>query len=285
MMTLARLLPILAVTLPLAACAAGQAPRAATPAAATVPASGQGVREGAHGSVVAPSIAPVTAAPSSPASASAPPSSAAPSSAAAASAAAGNTGADTAAAGKPAQSTDPALGSTPLQDTPASAANTPAAGTPAANAAAAIPPATATVPPTMPAASPTGSLMQTLFALVLVLAVLGALAWFLKRYGPKGGAGSANLRIVGSLNLGGRERLLVVEVGNQWIVVGASPGRVNALATMPRQDGADAATVAANSAANSSANPAAGNNATPAPHAPSASSFADWLKQTIDKRR
>ena len=39
-----------------------------------------------------------------------------------------------------------------------------------------------------------------------------------------------------ALNLGGRERMLVVEVGNQWIVVGASPGRVNALATMPRQD-------------------------------------------------
>jgi flagellar biogenesis protein FliO len=26
----------------------------------------------------------------------------------------------------------------------------------------------------------------------------------------------------------------VVEVGDQWIVVGASPGRVNALATMPQ---------------------------------------------------
>jgi flagellar biogenesis protein FliO len=28
----------------------------------------------------------------------------------------------------------------------------------------------------------------------------------------------------------------VVEVGEQWIVVGASPGRMNALATMPRQE-------------------------------------------------
>jgi flagellar biosynthetic protein FliO len=79
----------------------------------------------------------------------------------------------------------------------------------------------------MPAGSTTGSLLQTLFALIVVLAVLGALAWFLKRYGPKAGGGGANLRIVGSLNLGGRERLLVVEVGNQWIVVGhdAETGR------------------------------------------------------------
>jgi flagellar biosynthetic protein FliO len=123
-------------------------------------------------------------------------------------------------------------------------------------------------PAAMPAGSPTASLLQTLFALVLVLAVLGLLAWFLKRYGPRAGAGTANLRVVGSLSLGGRERLLVVEIGNQWVVVGASPGRVNALATMPKQD-----------------EPADGGNATPAPQAPPANSFADWLRQTIDKRK
>jgi flagellar biosynthetic protein FliO len=121
----------------------------------------------------------------------------------------------------------------------------------------------------MPAAPATGSLLQTLFALIVVLGVLGALAWFLKRYGPKAGGGSANLRVVGSLNLGGRERLLVVEVGSQWIVVGASPGRVNALATMPKQEGIDAGSA----------------NAALAPHTTPAGSFGDWLKQTIDKRK
>jgi flagellar biosynthetic protein FliO len=128
-----------------------------------------------------------------------------------------------------------------------------------------------TPPVTMPAGSATGSLLQTLFALIVVLGVLGALAWFLKRYGPKAMGGTANLRVVGSLNLGGRERLLVVEIGNQWIVVGASPGRVNALATMPKQESADLASTGATLAQG---------NATPP-----ATSFADWLKQTIDKRK
>ncbi|NIA53658.1 flagellar biosynthetic protein FliO [Massilia sp. TW-1] len=123
----------------------------------------------------------------------------------------------------------------------------------------------------MPAGSSTGSLLQTLFALILVLAVLGALAWFLKRYGPKVGGGNANVRVVGSLNLGGRERIVVVEVGNEWIVVGASPGRINALATMPRQDAQHG--------------DHGGTNAALAPHSPAAHSFADWLKQTIDKRK
>ena len=123
----------------------------------------------------------------------------------------------------------------------------------------------------MPSGSSTGSLLQTLSALIVVLAVLGALAWFLKRYGPKVGGGNANLRVVGSLNLGGRERIVVVEVGNEWIVVGASPGRINALATMPRQDGQNGEVT--------------GTNAALAPHGPAAHSFADWLKQTIDKRK
>ena len=110
-----------------------------------------------------------------------------------------------------------------------------------------------------------GSLFQTLASLMLVLGLLAALAWVLKRWGPRGQVNAGGLRIVSALNLGGRERIIVVEVGDQWIVVGASPGRVNALATMPRQESAAAP-------------------ATLAPHAAPASSFSDWLKQTIEKR-
>ncbi|MCC2970817.1 flagellar biosynthetic protein FliO [Massilia sp. IC2-476] len=110
-----------------------------------------------------------------------------------------------------------------------------------------------------------GGLLQTIMALVLVIGLLLALAWFMKRYGPRAMGASANIRLVGALNIGGRERIMVVEVGDQWIVVGAAPGRVNALATMPRQhDVAPQAALAA--------------------HAASAGSFGDWLKKTIDNR-
>jgi flagellar protein FliO/FliZ len=135
---------------------------------------------------------------------------------------------------------------------------------------AAIPAAVPGGPPANPVTIPqapgpsTGSLLQTILALVLVLALLAGLAWAAKRYGPRVAGNSANLRMVGALNIGGRERIMVVEVGDQWIVVGASPGRVNALATMPKGDAPASATLAA--------------------HTPSASNFSDWLKQTIDKR-
>ena len=120
-------------------------------------------------------------------------------------------------------------------------------------------------PPQPAVAVSAGNLVQTIFALTLVLGLLAGFAWFMKRFGPKAPAGVAGIRIVGALNLGGRERIMVVEVGDQWIVVGASPGRVNALATMPRQEGA-------------------AGDATLHPQVPAAGSFAEWLKQTIDKR-
>jgi len=120
----------------------------------------------------------------------------------------------------------------------------------------------------LPASNGPGAagLLQTIFALLLVLGVLIGLAWLLKRYGPKPGGGLANLRVVGALNIGGRERIMVVEVGDQWIVVGAAPGRVNALHTMPRQD------------VDLGAGTGAAQGGIPATR------FADWLKNTMDKR-
>jgi len=157
---------------------------------------------------------------------------------------------------------------------PAPAMTPPAVTTPAA------PAATAPLSPAprvaLPASTPTASatspgaagLLQTILALMLVLGLLAGLAWAMKRFGPRMGGGSANLRVVSALNLGGRERIMVVEVGDQWIVVGAAPGRVNALHTMPRQEGEFTTTGAQGGMVG--ANPGA--------------NFSDWLKKTIDKR-
>ena len=159
----------------------------------------------------------------------------------------------------------PAPAVTPVVPAAAETATTSPATTAPAAAPAATPPGplAMTIPTPPPAAPGAGSLMQTTFALLFVLALLVGGAWFLKRFGPKnlGGAGGT-VKLVGSLSLGTRERILVVEVGEQWIVVGASPGRMNALATMPRQENSDAAVPATLQTAN----------------------FAEWFKQTIDKR-
>jgi flagellar biosynthetic protein FliO len=260
MTTTARLLTILTISMPLAACAAQPASVQAPAAQAAKP--NQNVQAGSA------AAAPAPAAQQQPPSDSTQAQSAA--------GAAGPTTISTPAVKAPsatAPAAEPATVPAPAANAPVLDPASPAAPETTVGGGAANRPAPVVPPVTMPASSATGSLLQTLFALILVLGVLGALAWLLKRYAPKAMGGSAHLRVVGSLNLGGRERLLVVEVGNQWIVVGASPGRVNALATMPKQqqeqERADTG----------------GTGATLAPHTQPANSFGDWLKQTLDKRK
>lgn len=83
--------------------------------------------------------------------------------------------------------------------------------------------------------------MQTLLALALVIALIAAIAWLARRAGamPRG---DARLRLVSGVSVGPRERVLIVEAGDTWLVLGVAPGRVNALHTLPRP--ADAAGVA-----------------------------------------
>ena len=158
----------------------------------------------------------------------------------------------------------------PAVDTAAPAATVAA---PQAAAAADIVPAAAAPLPAMPPGAPmtmaptasSGSLLQTIFALMFVLALLIALAWAMKRYGPKALGGNSKMRVISSLNLGGRERIVLIEVADQWIVVGASPGRINALATLPRQEGELPILSSAQ-------------------NGPAAANFSEWLKQTIEKR-
>ena len=109
-------------------------------------------------------------------------------------------------------------------------------------------------------ASP-GSMLQVMTGLLLVLGLLAAIAWSMKKFGAGKHASAGAIRVVGGLPVGSRERILVVEVADQWIVVGVTPTSITALSTMPKQE----------SAATYSALPPAKN-------------FSAWLQQTIDKR-
>jgi flagellar protein FliO/FliZ len=112
-----------------------------------------------------------------------------------------------------------------------------------------------------PAAASAGGLLQVLLGLVVVLGLMAGAAWLLKRLGVAKSAAGAPVRIVGGVSVSNREKIMVVEVGDQWIVVGVAPGRVSALSTMPRQEIAPAGDAA-----------------------PITNNFSAWLKQTIEKR-
>lgn len=130
---------------------------------------------------------------------------------------------------------------------------------PAASPAAAAPaPAAATV---TSAPSSAGSLLQVIFGLIVVLGLLAGALWVLKRVGGGRLAGGSVVKIVGGVSVGNRERVMVVEVADQWIVIGVAPGQVSKLADMPRQEQQQGAAALAG-----------------------APNFSAWLKQTIEKR-
>lgn len=82
-----------------------------------------------------------------------------------------------------------------------------------------------------PAAQPlsSGNLLQVVLGMALVLGLLIGGAWLMRRMGVGYSAAAGNMRVVGGLSLGARERMVVVEVGDTQLLVGITPGSIQTL--------------------------------------------------------
>ena len=81
----------------------------------------------------------------------------------------------------------------------------------------------------------TANFVQGLIGLVFVIALLIFAAWMMKRLGSAAAFGNtAGMRIVSGLAVGPRERILLLEVGETWVIVGVTAGQMRTLNTMPR---------------------------------------------------
>ena len=89
-------------------------------------------------------------------------------------------------------------------------------------------------------------------------------AWILKRINlPQYGAGSL-LKVISGVAVGQRERIVLVEVNDTWLVVGVAPGQVRTLHSMPKAELPIPQTDALNTE--------------------SGKTFQSWLKQVMEKR-
>ena len=111
-----------------------------------------------------------------------------------------------------------------------------------------------------------GGMLQFALGLAVVLGLIVAAGWFMKRF-SLGPSASGLIRVVAGAAVGQRERVVLVEIGDTWMVLGVAPGRVSALHTLPR---GETGTAIAQQATGASANPPG---------------FAGWLKETMEKRR
>ncbi|WP_110656024.1 flagellar biosynthetic protein FliO [Salinicola halimionae] len=73
---------------------------------------------------------------------------------------------------------------------------------------------------------------KTAISLLVVIAIILACAWLLKRIGPNRRAGTQHLRVVASTPVGQRERVVIVEVADRWLVLGVGGGQVTKLDTL-----------------------------------------------------
>jgi flagellar protein FliO/FliZ len=113
--------------------------------------------------------------------------------------------------------------------------------------------------------TPATSALKMILGLAVVLGVMALIAWTLKRMTPIGGSQASVAKIVGGVSVGTRERVVVIEIADRWIVVGVAPGQVNAIADI---------------AAGSIDMP---ENHTVNPHILMSHPFAKWLKKSLDK--
>ncbi|MGM3277845.1 flagellar biosynthetic protein FliO [Ralstonia sp. 24A2] len=117
---------------------------------------------------------------------------------------------------------------------------------------------------------------RTLGGLFVVLAMIVAAGWLLRRLQHRAGMGpgrrSQVISVVAQQMLGAREKVVVVEVEDTWLVLGVTQQHVQTLHTLPRP---------ADAAAANTPQTHAGNNTTPGSKPPA---FADALASELKRR-
>ncbi len=77
-------------------------------------------------------------------------------------------------------------------------------------------------------------MMKLTGGLLLVVAIIFSIGWILKRLNLTQQSQGGILRVVAGLSVGSRDRIVLVQVGDEQILVGLSPGRMEKLHTLEK---------------------------------------------------
>ena len=77
-----------------------------------------------------------------------------------------------------------------------------------------------------------GNYLQMFFGLFVVIALIIGMAWFMRRMGSMNGMAAGNLKVLGGISVGQRERVVLVQAGETQLLVGVAPGEIRTLHVM-----------------------------------------------------
>jgi flagellar protein FliO/FliZ len=80
----------------------------------------------------------------------------------------------------------------------------------------------------------TGTYLQAALALLLIVALLGGTAWLARKVSGGKRFGQGGMKVIGGVALGPRERIVLLEVGDEWLVIGIVPGQIRTLHRMAK---------------------------------------------------
>lgn len=103
-------------------------------------------------------------------------------------------------------------------------------------AAAADPAAAQPIPAALDTGRIAGSALRMVLSLGAVLALVAALAWLAQRLRAGGHLKSGLIEIVSGVSLGAREKVVLLRVGQEQVLVGVTPAGMRALHVMKDAD-------------------------------------------------
>ena len=87
-----------------------------------------------------------------------------------------------------------------------------------------------TMTPLEPISSP--YLMKLTGGLILVVALIFLFAWLLKKFNFNQHSQNGLIRIIAGLSMGTRDRIVLLQIGEEQILLGLTPGRIQKLHTL-----------------------------------------------------
>ena len=73
------------------------------------------------------------------------------------------------------------------------------------------------------------NIIQMIVGLIFVLILVFSIAWLLRRVGGVSLTGGGALKVISGMSMGSRDRVVLLQVGEEQLLLGVSPGRVQTL--------------------------------------------------------